>query len=113
MGRNEEQKILFLSLTHNTHVSQNILHSYLLVQIFHILLPFDGQEGFLLIVAFLAASDKVVLCAFASPGQRNNMIHGQLIRPKKLGAVIADANGKLLLPPTAFPQLPGLILLPA
>ena len=65
----------------------------LLIQTFHILHPFDRKKRFLLIVAFLAVSDEIVLGASATPGQRNDMVHGQIFRLKKLGTGLVGVAG--------------------
>ena len=107
------QKNYTINICQNDHFSILNIWYPLLIQIFHILNPFDRKERFLLVVAFLAACDKIVLRAFTSSSQRNDMIHGQIFRLKRLGAIIAGGNGKSLLPPAAFAQLSGFLLLPA
>ncbi len=82
-----------------------------LVDGFHILIPFVGQQVFLFIIALLTGGNQVPLTAGASSGNRREMIHGQLLRLELPTAIMTDAAGKLLLPPATFAKLPRLVAL--
>lgn len=47
------------------------------VKLFQILLPLHGEQLLFGRVAFLAAGDHVAPGAFAAPGYRHDVIHGQ------------------------------------
>ena len=47
------------------------------VKLFQILLPFHGEQLLFGCVALLAAGDHVAPGAFAAPGYRHDVIHGQ------------------------------------
>src|SRR5689334_6837023 len=81
------------------------------VQAVHVLIPLHGKQVFLPVVAFLAAGDQVVPYAFAPPGDRDYVIHGQLSWRKALSAVMTDPLCDPVAPPAGLPDLSCLVLL--
>ncbi len=74
------------------------------IQVF---LPFDRQHGLFQIVAILAGGDEIFLGRPSTSRQRNQMVHGQIMKIDLLAAVVAQTGSGLLLPPSAFAHLPG------
>ena len=73
-----------------------------------VVLPFDRQHGLFQIVAVLTGGNEVFLRRPSASGQRNQMVHGQIMKIDLLAAVVAQTGSGLLLPPSAFAHLPGL-----
>ena len=78
-----------------------------------ICLPFHGQEVFFLVIAFLACRHQVALGAFPAPGNRDDMIHGQLIGRCGTIAPMTASFGTATLPPLGSPNFPGFMALDA
>ena len=62
-------------------------------------------------VAVLASCSNVVLSTLAPADNWDDVIHGEVLWRKSTTAVIADAAGQSLLPPSRFTERPGLFTL--
>ena len=78
----------------------------LLVKLFQVLLPFYGKKLLFGRVAFLAAGCHVAPGAFAAPGYRHDVIHGQFFRRGRPAAVVAHTFGQAAFPPLGFSKPP-------
>ena len=79
--------------------------SALLAQVLQIFLPFQRQQILLLIVALLTTGHDVGFGRFASPDQRDDVIHGQLSGGKSPLAVMAKAGSASIFPPLRAAEL--------
>jgi hypothetical protein len=80
-------------------------------QAVHVLIPLHGEQVFFPGVTLLAAGYKIVSDAFTTPGDRNDVIHGQVSRGETAPAVVTNTFGDPAAPPAALADLPRLILL--
>jgi len=83
-----------------------------LVKLFQILLPFHGKQLLFSRVAFLAAGSHVAPGAFAAPGNRYDVIHGQFFRRGWPTAVVAHTFGQAAFPPLGFSKFPCFVARP-
>src|SRR5438093_9991187 len=72
-----------------------------------IVLPLDGQERLLAVVAVLAGGHDVAAHAATAASERHDVIHGECSRADPPSAVVADAGRELALPPAGVAKLPG------
>jgi hypothetical protein len=84
------------------------LQSRFEIQRIQVCFPFQGKHVFFLVIAAFAGRNQIIPGTAPATGQRNQMIHGQLLVGDCLLTIITPAGGSLLLPPAALAHFPGL-----
>ena len=64
-----------------------------------VILPFQGQQVFLAVIAIFAAGNHVGFGGAAAPGKRNHVVHRQLPRREPVTAIVADTGAPPVFPP--------------
>ena len=83
-----------------------------LVKPLQILLPFYGKQLLFGRVALLTARYHIAPSAFATPGYRHNVIHGQFFRQAWPAAIVAHSFGQTAFPPLRSSKLPSFVTRP-
>jgi hypothetical protein len=81
------------------------------LELFKVLLPFNGQQLLFGVIAFFAAGHHITFGALAAAGYGHNVIHGQIFGRGRPAAVMANPLCQTALPPLRFSQRSCLVTL--